>query len=596
MEAGKSQRVLDYEKELSENTEKMLGELYMTNPSLMQKCVKYQNCRRVAEKRGAVSEIIIRGLLLTVILGVASFVFQLNKLPQDVYDYMNSILLGTVPQMISKAAILFSSPAALVGLCLFDVLLLVLFFWNESRFRFLKSYPWLRSLYRGVLLPLMIVVLFAITFGAFIFVDAMSNPLDTKPSEDELIQMNADKVAQGIARFCKLPLIGDVISSASLVAIIPSERFGLFSSVPCGKVICSACTLFVFAATFSCFLSVIQMVLNKFSLRNVLYVIVVSVACLLGSTISEYYPQFTFGFVIVIIFHMICFLEAVFVVFSVSPDEKTFANDQESRWSSFSESEMEVLGGITDVLRSSDDIVLYVGEDLVKESLDGKISLSDLSIFNNRTMWNLLPSLAVKKFRNVLLTPIASVDGLFEGEVDLCKLLGAIAGSKNCRITVITECVDGKLQLPPSMNLIELRGNVTQMKCPNGHRKIVSAQDQFDPNKIRCDDCGCTLMPSICLGSEFDAVAVHAACGIIQALHVPTGAILVIGKCCCPEIVRTIQSTHDSQTVPLVQISRRLNFKNANFHFCASTRGTLGQIWEMEDDEYPLESDDENQG
>jgi len=360
-------------------------------------------------------------------------------------------------------------------------------------------------------------------------------------------------------------------------------------SLPCGSIICAACALFVLATTLSCFLDILQMVLNKFSLRNVLYVIAVSVVCLLDATISEYYPQFTFGFVMTIVLHMICFLESFFVVFSVSPDERTVA--QEKRWPSLTESNWEALDRMTELLGSSSNIVLYVGEDLVKESSNGQFSLSDLSIFNCRRAWKLAPGLAMKKFRNVLLTPIASVQGPFEGEADLYKFVEAITNSNARRVNVITECVDGKLQLPPSVGVIELRGNVTQMECPNGHAKIVSAQEQIDhPENLMCDECGQPLRPSICLGNEFDGAAVNAALSDIQGMQTPNDVILVLGQCRCPDVKKIIQSVHDNG-VPLMQISRRLNFKDANVSLRASTRGTLVQLWDWEDD-YPFDDGD----
>jgi len=420
--------------------------------------------------------------------------------------------------------------------------------------------------------------MFVITFGAWVFINdhsAVDQEYNITQSEKEAIAVYSDSVARGIARFYNIPILGDVITCSTLVSVIPSISFNTNAARPCANPVTAIGAVFVFAATLSCLMDILQIVLNKFSLRNIFFTICIALACIMDVTISEFFPQFTFGFVIIIVLHMIRFLEAAFGIFADSDAVRSASVIEERRYPDYDEmqSYMEGLNGISNALKTSNNLVIYIGDEVVRET---GCSLSNLSLFKYEFMWNILPGFAKRSYRKNILDPIAHRRNN-PREKSILELVNNIHARNGCNVTVITECVDGHLKLHPFARLIELRGNVEQLVCNAGHLRNVSVNDQVKNETQTCDECGLPLYPTVRIG-EADAAAVNDALGIIDRLYKPSGAMLVLGSCENAIIQNAMSNKRINDEVPLMQINSGSKMNNADPYVPAKPLDVLFEV------------------
>ena len=530
------------------------------------------------QRRSSLAEIIMRGFVLVAILVAASSVFENGLKDERIIGGLKDVLGDVLPYMIGQVALWFSYPAAWAGLCLFAVVLLTLYCINERGHRLLRTSAIVQALYHGVILPILIVALFVLTFGAWVFLNLNSEVGKDVQNENGFVEGKAEVINRAIAGFCKIPVIGDVITSSTLVAVIPSVSLNTAAARPCANEFTALFAVYIFAATLFCFLGIVQMVLNKLSLRNVFFTLAVAVVCVVDATVSEFFPQFTCGFVIIIVLHMIRFLDAAFDIFSVSGAVRAASRIENDRYPDHDEMEkyLPPLNGISEVLKQSNNLVLYVGEEVTRA---GGSSLSNLSLFQFEVMWKLFPGLAKKYYRNKLLASI-NAGRRTRGEAYVNKLLNNIQAFNGCNVTVITECVANRLQLPPQAGLIELRGNVSAMACKDGHVKAVPVADQVGNEKLMCD-CGLELEPTVRIGKNVDADALGEALGAIDSLHAPSSAMLVLGTCDNSQLRGEMENKHANGEVPLMQISSGRKMNNVDF-FVPATPGSV--LFEIVDD------------
>jgi len=540
-------------------------------------------------QRASIAEMIIRGLILLTILLVASSVFQSERLSEETYDGLRQVLGGVLPRMIARVSILFSNIILLILLCLVDVTLLALYLYNEGSLALLKTHPFLRSFYRGFLFPVMIVAAFVITFGGWVLLtdhdDQIKMDFGVQESEETMLDRKAEIIANGIARCCSTPVIGDIISASALVAVMPCISF----SLPCGT-LCTIFAIFILGTVVTCFLEIWTLLFEKASLRNVLFTVALLVCCFLDLTIRDYYPKFTFGFALIVLLHLIQFLDVVFDFSSWGSSVSEAADNDRSRYPSnpefredgslvepFDEELKKVKG-----LINCRDIVVYVGNEVARE---GGYNREKLSFFNIRALWDIFPTLAAKFYKKHLLIPICRHKKGTTSQKYIGRLVDELS-KRGVKVTVGTDCVDGKLTVPPAVNFLELRGNVSRVVCSDGHMAEMTPEEQCERDDFVCEICKKPLATAMHLGSDFDQSAFGQLAEAISSLQSDNGCLVVFGACDNSQVKELIVNQHKAG-VPLVQVGSSGFIHNANVLIPAPPRNVLFEIV----DELPDEED-----
>jgi len=567
---------LEYDRIGREETKSSVNGLFCSGSDGFQQSVLYEGRLGRLNRRNSFGEIIVRGFVVVLILLAASYVFQTEKLPQSVYDGLNHIHGETLPHLIGKASLFFSSPAAWVILFSVDIGLFVLYWKNEANIRLLQSSSVLRSLYHGFLLPIAIMIFFVVFFGGKLFLLDKTADIQEKygieMTDEERVGAVADSIKNGLALFANLPVVGDILTASTLVAVIPCLSLYPEGEFVIHETFCGIGAVFVFATVLSCFLDTVHLLFSRISLRNVLYVAALAVSCLCDLTVAEYYPQFTWGFVLVIVLHMIQFLECVFDIFSVSTSVRAAASLDKSRYPDYDEMQSFIpsLNEMAKALRGSKDVVVYVGDEVVR---DGGFSLSSLGLFQYPFMWSIMPGAGMKKYKSLL-----RESGKTEGQkyvARLCRNLNALNGA---HVTVVTECVDTNLELPPSASLIQLRGNIGVLKCKEGHVANVDPSDQLSEEDLVCNEDGLPLTPAIYLGKGVDDDALNTAVDAVNALHSVNGVVVVLGACENSVVRQNIIDKHKNDQVYLFQISSSGILPGVDAVVRASPRDVLFEI------------------
>jgi len=210
-------------------------------------------------------------------------------------------------------------------------------------------------------------------------------------------------------------------------------------------------------------------------------------------------------------------------------------------------------------------LLLYVGDEVVAPHWEasyekdilvkkGGFSLSNLGWFQYPFMWKIMPGYGMKVYKDRLLEPIVN-NRKTQGQKYVCHLAMNLHALNGAKVTVITECVDGKLNLPASADLIELRGNVNHLVCSGGHAVDMAPSDQLEKDDLICGECGKPFLPGIYLGSDVDNSALEAAHAAIDGLQNVNGAIIVLGACGNSVIRQELINKHKNEQVNLFQIS-----------------------------------------
>jgi len=527
----------------------------------------YQGRLKRFSRRSSVIEIIMRGVLLISVLVVAVPVFDGERLPQKSYDGLRQILGVTIPHMIAKASLFFSGTAPLIILILADVLLVAGYLFNESLISRLQTSAALRSIYHGILLPVMIVVTFIITFGCWLLInDDASNinkEYNVQATEAELLSNKEALIEQGISLLCRSPVIGDVISASTLVSVVPAYS-------KCSNTVCALGAIFVFSTIVADFLDVLQMLVTRVCLRNLVYLIVLSLYWLIQHTIGEFFIQFTFGFLLIVVLSAIRFYEAISDYFSVGSAIDRADAIESCRYPDHDEMEKLIpdLDKIAEGLGNVRNVVIYVGNEV------GASPESNLSFLS--MLWSILPGFAMSLYKKRVLMPIISARRN-RCQKNVSVLANNLYNRNGARVTVVTECIDGKLDLPRSATLVELKGDVSHLVCPEGHDNVMDLNEQLEEANLVCKTCQQTLKPVVL---SVDRSPVDEAADVINGLQPVSGAVLVLGACENAVIREVILNKHERGEISLFQIGSSGSLPGANVSVSAKPGDVLFEVAE----------------
>ena len=512
------------------------------------------------------THVVLRGALLVLVLFVASSVYVMEPVDESLTNGLNDVLGKGVPQLISLADFWFRTRTALLLLGSVFVVLIGLRSLGRT---------WLfASSFASFLVNFINLLLYP--YGALIFVIILSKFLlrgqefDVSLADEELNAARAEVIVRGFASIYQAPVIGDSINSTALVAVASTTWLNLDVLKPYASTVTAVAAVLAYSTIRSAFRSVGH---ASVKLLMLAFWIVVGAAYYMYDRVSVLFPQFIFGFIIMISISMLLFLDSVLNFFTQLKAINKASEIKKHRYPDYEEMNqyMPALMAISNTLSNTQSLVVYVGDEVVRDS---GFSLSSLPIFCSKVMWKLLPSLAMKSYLGKWLSVIAT-HRMSRGESDLIQLVEALNG---CNVTVITECVDGNLeQLPPGAKLVELRGNVTHMICSAGHMCEKSVADQCSQGKLICD-CGNELVPAICINNAVDDSALHEALGVIDTLSEQGGAMIVLGSCENVHIRELMQNKHANDHVPLMQISRGSIMKNISASVPASPRDVLFEV------------------
>jgi len=513
-------------------------------------------------------EIVLRGLVLVFILTAACTVFTVERLPGETYDSLNTLLFNTIPHVIAKVSLFFSNPVLLIVLFLLLIGLVFLYLDNERNLRLLKMSPAFRSLFHSVLLPIAIEGVFVVAFGGYLILfddtTSIQDKFNIPATEGEALERKAGLVTNGLTRFINMPVVGDAIKAGALVSVISlgSSTIG---------------TLSIFATVIASFLDCLELLFGRVSLRNLCYAVVLCGSLFFDLIFSSFFRQFTLGFVVIIVIHMIKFVDVFFDYFSVNGSViAAMTENDKKRYPDYEDMKkvVPILDAMGRELRSTNNVVVYVG----REVMDGGLSVSSSFLSFLNVMSKIFPAFATKLYKERVLKPLISM-GTTESQRYVARLAKNLYDLNGAHVTVVTDCIDGNLELPPSATLVELYGNVNHIVCADGHVTDMDLQNQLDVETLVCQTEGCGKPAVFAANANEDAV--QAAADAINALQAVNGAVVVIGGCENAVIRQVIINRNRDEDVRVFQIGRKV---------IKGLQGTI-QVEEMDTEGERLQAD-----
>lgn len=561
METRKMKSVEEFEREGQEMTELALTELegaMAAHPEVVRHATEYKAQVGSVSRRSAAGDMVLRAAMLLAVLVADADVFLGARLPAEAYSGVNDVLGRTGPRLVAQAAVLFRTPVALVLLGLADVLLMLLYLVNESQGRLLRASPLLRTLYRGVLLPVAIVVLHLLSFGVWQFLrseTAASRRYGVEFTDREIAESLVPTVVNGVAALCRTPVLGDVLVANVLVVVLPT--LALFPGVPapCAAPACSVAAVFVAATTFACANDVVQNALRRRRVRDVAAAALLALLVGAGALLRSYYPQFAFGVVVTAALHALRFVDALAEFCEAHATVARAAPLDAARYPDYAEMQelLPPLRRAAALLRTAPRVVVYVGDEVARAS---GTSLRNLGLYARcPALARRLPQRAHAALCRRVVGP-AVEPACTTAQTYVARLVRALATRPT---TVVTECVDGLLArcgVPPAQ-LVELRGTVAAVACPARHTVPVDPAALLSGDApATCPTCGLALAPAVTLDAAADPAALAAALAAVAELGTSEGSVaVVLGSCDVAPLRDALLAQHREAHVALVQIS-----------------------------------------